>query len=265
MDDDSTFLREFCATRDESAFAALVRRHVDLVYSAARRQVRDDAMAQDVTQQVFVTLADKARTIREGEAVAGWLLVTTRYVALNAFRTEARRRRHEREAAVMQQNRQAGAAPAWDQVGPMLDEVVAKLKREDRDALALRYFQGRSVADVAAALGVSHEAAQKRLSRAIERLRDLFARRGVTTSADALSSLLMANALVVAPAALGTSVAGAALMAGAAGAASGSAKGAVAIMAMAKTKLVTAAAVAVVLAGVSGTIAYQHLTTPGGR
>src|SRR5687767_3356791 len=207
MDDDSTLLREFCATRDESAFAALVRRHVDLVYSAARRQVRDDAMAQDVTQQVFVLLAEKARTIRDGEAVAGWLLATTRYVALNSMRSEARRRHHEREAAVMQQKGKAessagggggaiggGAAasgPAWTQVAPMLDEVVAKLKREDRDALALRYFQGRSVADVAAAMGVSHDAAQKRLSRAVERLRDIFARRGVTTSAEALSSLLM--------------------------------------------------------------------------
>src|SRR5688572_4987729 len=238
--DDATLLRGFTATRDQHAFAMLVRRYVDLVYSAARRQVRDDAMAQDVTQQVFVTLADKARTIRDGEAVAGWLLVTTRYVALNSLRTEARRRRHEREAAVMQQKRQAGdAGPAWDQVGPLLDEVVGKLKTEDRDALALRYFQGRSVADVAAALGVSHDAAQKRLSRAVERLRELFARRGVTTSADALSSMLMANALIVAPAALGTSVAGAALSTAAAAAASGgvaggSAKGAVAIMAVAK-------------------------------
>src|SRR5688500_12211925 len=145
--------------------------------------MRDDAAAQDVTQQVFVLLAEKAATIRNGEAVAGWLLVTTRYVTLNSMRAEARRRRHECEAAVMQHERQADASPksqpAWEQVAPMLDEVVGKLKREDRDALALRYFQSRSVADVAAAMGVSQEAAQKRLSRAIERLRDIFARRGV--------------------------------------------------------------------------------------
>src|SRR5436190_464689 len=154
MDQDSTCLQRFLATRDEQAFAELVRRHVDMVYSAARRQVRDDAAAQDVTQQVFVLLAAKARSIRSGEAAAGWLLATTRYVALNSFRTEQRRRRYEREAAVMheQQQQRHGDAPQWSVVAPLLDEVVAKLKREDRDALALRYFQGRSVADVAAAV-----------------------------------------------------------------------------------------------------------------
>jgi RNA polymerase sigma factor (sigma-70 family) len=268
MDGDSALLRQFLATRDQRAFAELARRHVDLVYSAARRQVRNDsATAQDITQQVFVLLAEKAGTIRDGEAVAGWLLVTTRYVALNWLRTEGRRRRHEREAAVMHEQQRAGDTPAWETVGPMLDEVVAKLKREDRDALALRYFQGRSVADVAVALGVSQEAAQKRLSRAIDRLREMFARRGVTTSADALSSVLMANALIVAPAALGTSVAGAALSGAAAatGATSSAAKGAVTIMAIAKTKVAAASVAAVLLVGVTGTIAYQQIRTPGGR
>jgi RNA polymerase sigma factor (sigma-70 family) len=275
--DDATLLRRFIATRDQPAFAQLVRRHVDLVYSAARRQLHDDAAAQDVTQQVFVLLAEKAPAIRDGEAVAGWLLVTTRYVALNSIRSEARRRRHEREAAVMQHERQSEPSPAWDQVAPMLDEAVARLKREDRDALALRYFQGRSVADVAAALGVSQDAAQKRLSRALEKLRELFARRGVTTSAEALSSVLLANALIVAPATLGTTVAGAALSTAAAatttattattatGVASGSAKGAVAIMAAAKTKLVAASVAGVMLVGVTGTIAYQQLRTPSGK
>lgn len=270
MEDDLSLLRSFISTRDEQAFAALARRYVDLVYSAARRQVRDDAAAQDVTQQVFIILADKARTIREREALAGWLLATTRYVALNALRTEARRRRHEREAAVMQQNQRESetTAAAWAQVGPMLDEAVAKLKPEDRDALALRYFQGRSVADVAAALGVSPEAAQKRVTRAVERLRELFARRGVRTSADALSSALMANALIVAPAALGTSVAGTALTAAsgmAGGAAGGSTKGALAIMAAAKTKLAAASVAAAVLVGFTGTLAYQQFRTPGGK
>ncbi|MEA2734673.1 MAG: hypothetical protein QOE14_1124, partial [Humisphaera sp.] len=261
-DDDSRLLHQFIATRDEPSFAALVRRYVDLVYSAARRQMRDDAAAQDVTQHVFVLLAAKARAIRDGEALAGWLLVTTRFVALNTLRSEARRRRHEREAAVMHENLKSQGTPAWEQVGPMLDEAVGKLKREDRDALALRYFQERSVADVAAALGVSQETAQKRVTRAIERLRDLFARRGVTTSAEALSSVMMANALIVAPAALGTSVAGTALTSAAAG---GAAKGAVTIMAIAKTKLAAVSVAAVMLVGVTGTIAYQTLRTPGGK
>ena len=268
MDQDSTFLQRFLATRDEQAFAELVRTHVDLVYSAARRQVRDDAAAQDVTQQVFVLLAAKARSIRSGEAVAGWLLATTRYVALNSHRAEGRRRRHEREAAVMhEQQRSGGGVPRWEAIAPLLDEAVAKLKREDRDAVALRYFQGRSVADVAALLGVSQEAAQKRLSRAVERLRELFARRGVHTSADALSSVMMANALIAAPAALGSAVAGTALSTTTttAAATTTSVKGAMTIMAIAKTKMVAASVAAVMLVGVTGTIAYQQIRTPGGR
>src|SRR6185295_8683269 len=111
------------------------------------RQVKDATLAEDVTQGVFVLLAEKARTIRDGEALAGWLLVTTRLVALNALRSEARRRRHENEAAAMK--RAAADAyesddPAWKSVGPVLDEAIGRLRREDRDALALRYFQGRS-------------------------------------------------------------------------------------------------------------------------
>jgi RNA polymerase sigma factor (sigma-70 family) len=204
--DDLALLRQFVSDRSQPAFAELVRRHVDMVYSGARRQVGDPALAEDVTQAVFVTLAEKAHTIRDGEALAGWLLVTTRFVALNALRAEARRRRHEREAAAMKSEiddeTDEANRRAWASVGPVLDEAVGKLKTEDRDALALRYFQGRSVADVAAALGVSHEAAQKRVSRAVERLRVLFARRGITTSAEALSSMLTAHGLILAPAAL---------------------------------------------------------------
>jgi RNA polymerase sigma factor (sigma-70 family) len=266
--DDSSLLRQFIATRDEHAFATIVRRHVDLVYSAARRQTRgDDASAGDVTQQVFVLLAEKARTLRDGEALAGWLLVTTRFVALNHIRAEARRRRNEHEAAVMQQQSRSAEPSSpqqWERIGPMLDEAVAKLKREDRDALALRYFQNRSVADVAAALGVSQDAAQKRIGRAIERLRELFARRGVTTSAEALSSVLLANALVTAPATLTTGVAGAALTSAAATATTTSTKGLLSIMGLANGKLVAASVAAVVLVGVTGTIAYQTVATPRG-
>jgi RNA polymerase sigma factor (sigma-70 family) len=99
--DDVALLRQFVAERSQDAFAELVRRYVDIVWSAARRQTGSTEVAEEVTQTVFATLAQKAKTIREGEAIGGWLLVTTRYSALNAMRSEARRRRHEREAAAM--------------------------------------------------------------------------------------------------------------------------------------------------------------------
>ena len=187
---ETDLLRQFQATRDQRAFAELVAQYVDLVYSAARRQARCPDLADEVTQQVFVTLAQKAATIRQGEALAGWLLATTRFVALNALRADARRKFHEREAAAMKQQSDDPSDPRWHQINDLLDEAVARLKREDRDALALRFFQGRSIADVAAALGISVEAAQKRVTRAVGRLRELFAARGITTSEDALGPLL---------------------------------------------------------------------------
>src|SRR5437762_8837822 len=147
-DHDVDLLRQFISERRASALAELVRRYVDLVYSAAVRQTgRDATLAQDVTQEVFILLATKARTIRDSEALAGWLLVTTRFVALNALRANARRRHHEHEAAAMKRDdaRRDDDTPAWQTIGPMLDEAIARLRREDRDALALRYFQGRSV------------------------------------------------------------------------------------------------------------------------
>src|SRR4051812_10797466 len=104
--DDIALLQQFLLTRSEQAFEQLVRRHIDLVYSAALRQVKDTATAEDVTQRVFTLLATKARTIRAGQALGGWLLVTTRYVAINTIRAESRRRRHEHEAAMIKRQEQ---------------------------------------------------------------------------------------------------------------------------------------------------------------
>src|SRR5690349_14487175 len=132
---DVDLLNQFQATRDEHAFAQLVARYADLVYSAARRQTQSAELADDITQQVFVMLAQKASTIRYGEALAGWLLVTTRYIALNTLRTESRRRHHEREAAAMKIESDHDRDPQWQAVTVLLDDAVARLKREDRDAL----------------------------------------------------------------------------------------------------------------------------------
>lgn len=263
---DAELLNQFVTARDEAAFAELVGRYADMVYSAARRQTSNSELADDITQQVFVTLADKAKSIREGEALAGWLLVTTRYVALNALRTEARRRHHEHEAAAMasqQAKMDTPTDPNWEPITGQLDQAVAELKREDRDALALRFFQGKSIADVATALGISVEAAQKRVSRAVGRLRDVFAARGVMTSEDALASMMVAHVLIKAPAALKAALTAHALSSAAASALTS--KGALTVMAAVKTKTIVVATAAVLLLGVTGTIAYQAISAPGGK
>src|SRR5438105_12641312 len=112
--DDAALLREFVTDRSEEAFAQLVRRQVNLVYSAALRQVKDVPAAEDVTQAVFTLLASKAPTLRAGEALAGWLLVTTRFVAINMLRSKARRRRHEREAGMIKHLQQQQRTADWD-------------------------------------------------------------------------------------------------------------------------------------------------------
>jgi hypothetical protein len=137
----------------------------------------------------------------------------------------------------------------------MLDEAVATLKREDRDAITLRYFKGQSVGDVAVALGVSPDAAQKRVLRAVERLRSFFARRGVSTSSEALASALAVNVLAAAPAALTAEIAAVALSsAPVAGGSAAVTNSAALLMACAKS----AGAIAAVLAVAAPVLVLQN-------
>jgi RNA polymerase sigma factor (sigma-70 family) len=255
--DDRALLKRFVRDGDEQAFAELVRRHIDMVYAASRRQLRDPAAIEDATQSVFVLLSKKAHTIRDSEALAGWLLVATRCVVLNMIRTETRRRKHEGRAAEMKQELQADTPEQWESIRPMLDQAVSTLKHQDRDAITLRYFKGQSVGDVAAALGISQDAAQKRVLRAVDRLREFFARHGVTTSSDALASALAGNVLFQAPAQLSAHIAAAALAAGN-GASLGISKTAATFMAGVKAKAAVAVTAAVVVAGTAAPL-VQHL------
>jgi len=161
--DDRDILHEFITTRSEAAFAELVRRYVNLVHASALRQMKTTADAEDVTQNVFMLFAKHATRIRDSEAIGGWLMTATRYVALNALRADARRRRHEREAGQMIEQRATPAsdAPQPQTLGPVLDEALARLGRKDRDAITLRYFQGQSVAAVATSMGITPAAAQE--------------------------------------------------------------------------------------------------------
>jgi len=250
-DDDSTLLTQYVRGRSEPVFRRLVTRHVNLVYSAALRQVRDPHLAEDVTQGVFIVLARRAHTIRSEAALAGWLLSTTRYVASTAIRAQARRRRHEQRAASM--NPEPLAKPAalaagdldstetWQEMEPHVDAAIAALASADRTAIALRFFDQKSLAQVAAAMGTTEEAARKRVARALEKMRKFLTRRGVTTPAAAAgiaAALTAGGAAHAAPPVLAESAATAALSATAASASAASslAGGAVHMMALAKLK-----------------------------
>ncbi len=195
---DSDLLRQYATHGDQAAFAKVVRRQADLVYSVALRVTANPALAQDVTQTVFTLLARRAGSLAHYATLVGWLHTTTRHTAINAVRGEERRRAREQESAIMQT---IASAPAvdWEQLRPILDEGVDNLREDDRKAVLLRFFQNLSHQEVGAALGLSEDTARKRTARALEKLRGYFARHGVTTTSAILATAISANSVQAAP------------------------------------------------------------------
>ncbi len=216
---DQQLLREYAQLREEAAFAELVQRHVDLVYSAALRMVRDAHAAEDVTQGVFLALSRSAGQLTERPVLSGWLHRTAQNLAANAVRTDVRRRAREQQAAAMNELLCTGPGAGWEEIAPHLDAALGELSEEDRDALLLRYFERKSAREMAPALGTSEEAAQKRVNRAVDRLRELLAKRGVTAGAGGLVVLISANAVQSAPVGLALAISASAALAGTAAAA----------------------------------------------
>lgn len=208
---DQQLLRDYAERRSETAFAEVVRRHVDLVYSAALRMVGDTHLAEDVTQAVFMALAQRAGQLANRPVLCGWLHLTARNLAANAVRSDVRRRMREQEAAAMNELLSAEADTLWEQIAPQLDAALGELNEADRDAVLLRYFEKKSAQEMAVILGSSAEAAQKRVSRAVERLRESFAKRNVTIGASGLIVLITVNAVQSAPAGLAVAISTAAL------------------------------------------------------
>jgi RNA polymerase sigma factor (sigma-70 family) len=203
MSEDAELLRRYAVEHSEAAFTELIRRHVDLVYSAALRLVNGDAhRAQDVTQQVFAEFARQAKRLVRHPAPVGWLYTTTRLAALRAIRTEQRRSSREQEATTMNELlREPTPEPDWDHLRPVLEDAMHELGEKDRHAVLLRFFQNKSLKEVGMALGLGENAARMRVERALEKLRAVFLRRGVAATTT-LASVISANAVQIAPAGL---------------------------------------------------------------
>jgi RNA polymerase sigma factor (sigma-70 family) len=211
---DAQLLRDYAARGSEAAFRELVARHTAAIYSSALRQVDSPDLAADLTQRVFTDLARKADTISAGmtahASVLGWLFRSTRYAALNLRRDDQRRQTRERQAMEILLNN-TDAPGDWEQIRPTLDEALDALGDEDREALLLRYIKNQDLRTVGATLGISDDAAQKRVSRAVERLREFFGKRGVSVGAGGLVAVISANAVQAAPVGLAVTISAAAL------------------------------------------------------
>jgi len=234
--DDMDLVREFAKSGSEAAFATLARRHVNLVYSAALRRLGNATEAEEVAQNVFIILAKKARSLRRGTILSGWLYQTAQFAAAN-YQRAAVRRQHREQAAFMQFTEQSDPLASWDQVSPLLEEAMARLSQKERDAIVLRFFENRTVREVAVALGLREAAAQKRVNRATGNLRDFFLRRGIPISTAVLLASIGTHAVQAAPVELVSKIAATAGMKIATGGGSTlTLKGALKIMAMTKVK-----------------------------
>lgn len=216
MIEDAELLRRYVEEKSEPAFAEIVQRHLDLVYAAALRRAGGDAhAAADVAQQVFIQVARRAASLSRGVVLPAWLYNTTRNIAVSHVRAERRRRRLEQEAAIMSEASQEESRTAeWERIRPLLDASMDELGERDREAVVLRCLAHRPFADIGAALKMSDDAARMRVDRALEKLRALLARRGVTSTGAALGLVLANEAACAVPVGLAASVTGAALAGG---------------------------------------------------
>ena len=263
MNDDMALVREFAASQSEQAFETLVSRHVNLVYSAALRQAHDADLAQEITQAVFIILARKAGSLSPKTILSGWLYRAAQFAAKDALKIQRRRQLREQEAfmeGVLQNEPDA----AWEQLSPLLDEAMTRLRDKDRDAIVLRFFENKSLQEVGAALGLEERAAQKRVARGLEKLRAFFAKRGVDSTATGIAEKISANSIQAAPLGLAKSISAVAITKGAAAGGSTLAlvKGALKIMAWTKAKTIVVAGAAVLFATGTTVVVVERVVSP---
>jgi RNA polymerase sigma factor (sigma-70 family) len=257
--DDRQLLEAYAARSSEEAFSTLVSRYLNLVYSAALRQVGNRQEAEEITQAVFLVLARKAKSLGQGTVLSGWLYQTARLTAANSLRREIRRQNREQQA-YMQSNLNEPEPDHWEQIGPLLEQAMAGLSEADRNAIVLRYFENKPLKEVGAALGATDDAAKMRINRALEKLRAFFLKRGVTLSATGLGAAISAHSIEAAPAGLSIAVVAAVCQGSALTASTLTlAKGTLKLMAWTKLNIAAGVAAAAVIALQWGKIESQKV------
>lgn len=259
MTTDRDLLQRYAQHASEDAFAEIVRRHVGLVYGTALRQLcGNTALAEDVTQAVFTALAAKRDSHPHLHHLAGWLYGTTRHTASHLVRAERRRQDREQKAHTMHTLLAESGPDDLAALPPaLLDEVLERLDAVDREAVLRRFFEDESFATIGAALAVSEDAARMRVTRALEKIRDHFAHRGIRSSVAAIGAALAGQVVAAPPHLVAGIFAGCAALAVPAAAPLG------ALTLMTTTKLTyalagTVTALALGVAGFQGYLASLH-------
>ena len=259
---DAQLLAEFAQSESEQAFATLVNRHIRLVHSVALRHTSNSHHAEEITQAVFIILARKAGSLGRKTILSGWLYQAARLTAANFQRAELRRTRREQEAFMDSTLEATQTDAAWIGLAPLLDDAMAHLGCTDRDAVVLRYFENKSLQEVGDALGIEERAAQKRVSRALEKLRRIFTKRGVVSTTAIIAGAISANSVqAAAPAALATTISATALKGSTvAGSTLTLVKGTLHAMSWMKTKIAVAMAASALVgaAGACAAIIHHH-------
>ncbi|MGH8245245.1 MAG: sigma-70 family RNA polymerase sigma factor [Gammaproteobacteria bacterium] len=255
--DDIALLREYARDHSEQAFRTLVERHVNMVHAVALRQVANAQLAEDVTQAVFIVLAQKAASIPQNTILAGWLFRATRFAAANVKRAETRREHWEQKAAQMEPP--SPSDPEQDQITPLLGDALEELPERDRAAILLRFFESKSIEDVGRTLGTSEGAAKMRLSRAVEKLRLIFRKRGVVVTTAAMLGVLAAQSAHAAQAGLASSVVAYALLNQTTASTLPLVKGTLALMAQTKSKTFVITALVLLFGGGTAVVVQQSL------
>jgi uncharacterized protein (TIGR03435 family) len=258
-DDDMELVREYATCQSEQAFETLVTRYVNLVYSTALRQTRDPHLAEEITQAVFIILARKADSLGAKTILPSWLHRTAVFTTGDVLKMQRRRSQREQEAHMQSEIESSVPDPTWELISPFLDEALVQLGEKDRQAVLLHFFQKRTFAEVGHSLGMSEDSARKRTVRALEKLRNIFSKHGVHSTAAVLTGAISANIVQAAPALLGKSVTAVAVTKGATAGVSTLTfvKGALKIMAWNKTQTAIIAGVVLLLAGGTAVVTME--------
>ena len=196
---DWKWLQKFVKDGDDDSFARVVKEHLGLVYATALRVTSDAAASEDITQSVFILLADKADLLKPHGSLASWLYQSTVFKSRKYLARESKRALKEEKCAIMKEDTES-TPNDWNEIRPLIDAALDELSEEDRSAILLRFFQEASYQTIGARLSVSEEAARKRVTRAVNRLQAWFATRGMRGTEETMTRQLSGVILAAPPA-----------------------------------------------------------------